>query len=201
MDVLLAQAVFVAVFDERFGSVDHENTSAGSGVFLVQYQDTGRNAGAIEQVGRQADDALEDAGAHQLLANDRFRIAAKQNAVGQDAGGLATAAFHAADDVQHIGVITLLGGRRAPGKALEGVVFSVVAQRQPGAPGFVGEGWVGDHIVVGAQVFAIPELGVGQRVARQDGGSREVGKSGSRAGSCSSALGPPWLRLSPAPPV
>jgi hypothetical protein len=61
VDVLLAQAVLVAVLDEALAGVDHEDALAGGGVFLVQHQDAGGDAGAVEQVGRQADDALEDA--------------------------------------------------------------------------------------------------------------------------------------------
>ncbi len=111
---------------------------------------------AVKQVGRQADDALEDAGAHQLLADDRLGIAAEQHAVGQDAGGLAVG-LHAADDVQQIGVVALFGGRHAPAEALVKVIF----RSKAGAPGFVRERWIGNHVVIGAKLFAILELGRG----------------------------------------
>ena len=75
VDVLVAQAVFRAVFDEAFGGIDHENAFARGGVLFIQHQDAGGNAGAIKQVGRQADDGLEVAGAHQPLANHRLGIA------------------------------------------------------------------------------------------------------------------------------
>ena len=54
-----AQAVLVAVLDEALGGVDHEDALAGVGVFLVEHDDAGGNAGAVEEVGRQADDALD----------------------------------------------------------------------------------------------------------------------------------------------
>jgi len=59
VDVLFAQAVLVAVFDEALGGVDHEDALAGWRVFLVQHQDARGDAGAVEQVGRQADDAFQ----------------------------------------------------------------------------------------------------------------------------------------------
>ena len=120
VDVLLAQAVLVAVLDEALGGVDHEHALARGGVLLVEHQDAGRDAGAVEEVGGQADDALEDAGADELLADHGLGIAAKEHAVRQDAGGFA-GALHRADDVQQVGVVALLGRRHAPGEALERV--------------------------------------------------------------------------------
>ena len=59
VDVLRAQAVLVAVLDEALAGIDHEDALAAGGVFLVQHDDAGGDAGAVEQVGRQADDALD----------------------------------------------------------------------------------------------------------------------------------------------
>ena len=72
VDVLGAQAVLVAVLDEALGGVDHEDALAGRGVFLVQHDDAGGDAGAVEQVGRQADDALDVARA----GRSRLRMSA-----------------------------------------------------------------------------------------------------------------------------
>ena len=118
VDVLLAQAVLGAVLHEALGGVDHEDALAGGGVLLVEHDDAGGDAGAVEEVGGQADDALEVAGADELLADDGLGIAAEEDAVRQDAGGFARA-LHRADDVQQVGVVALLGGRHAPGEALE----------------------------------------------------------------------------------
>ena len=155
MDVLLAQAVLVAVLDEALGGVDHEDALAGGGVLLVEHQDAGGDAGAVEEVGGQADDALEVAGADELPADDGLDVAPEEHAVGQDAGAFALAP-HRADDVQQVGVVALLGGRLAPLEALEGVVGG----REAGAPGLVGEGRIGDDVVVGAQLLAVLELGL-----------------------------------------
>ena len=120
VDVLFAQAVFVAVLDEALGGVDHEDALAGGGVFLVEHQDAGGDAGAVKEVGREADDPLEVAGADELLADDGLGIAPEEYAVGKDAGRFARA-LHRADDVEQVGVIALLLRRLAPGEALEGV--------------------------------------------------------------------------------
>ena len=70
VDVLLAQAVLVAVLDEALGGVDHEHALAGRRVLLVEHQDASWNARAIEQVGGQADDAFQDPrNRHELPAN------------------------------------------------------------------------------------------------------------------------------------
>ena len=127
VEVPLAKAVLVAVFDEAFAGVDHHHTLAGVGVLLVQHQHAGRNARAIKQVGRQADDAFQDAGLDQLLADHRLGIAPEQHPVRQDAGGFASA-VHAADDVHEVGVVALLGWRHAPAKALIRVTGTAVAQ-------------------------------------------------------------------------
>ncbi len=81
VNVLLAQAVLVAVLDEALRGVDHEDAGAGDGVLLVQHEDAGGDAGAVEQVARQADDALQDAGADQFLADHRLGVAAEQHAM------------------------------------------------------------------------------------------------------------------------
>ena len=59
VDVLLAQAILVAVLDEALGGVDHEHAFAGGGILLIEHQDAGGDASAVEEVGRQADDALQ----------------------------------------------------------------------------------------------------------------------------------------------
>ncbi len=173
VNVLFAQFVFVAVFDEAFAGVDHHHAFASVGVLLVEHQHAGRNARAIKQVGWQADDALENARSDELFTNHRLGIAPEQHPVRQDAGGFA-GAVHAANDVHEVGVVALLGWRHAPAKALVRVALPAVAQRQAGAPLFVTERWVGHHVVVGAQLFAVFELGCCERVAAQHVGRGEV---------------------------
>ena len=45
---------------------------------------------------------------------------------------------------------------------------------EAGGPGLVGEGRIGDDVVVGAELLAVLELGIEQRVSREDVGRREV---------------------------
>ena len=59
MDVLGAQAVLVAILAEAPTGVDHEDAAAGVGVLLVDDQDAGGDAGAVEEIRGQADDALD----------------------------------------------------------------------------------------------------------------------------------------------
>ena len=81
--------------------------------------------------------------------------------MGQDAGALA-GALERTDDVQQVGVVALLGGRRAEGlEALIGVVQRIDA----GAPALVGERRVGNHVIEGLERVAFLELGVSQGVA------------------------------------
>ncbi len=114
VDVLRAQAVLGAVLHEAAAGVDHEDALAGVGVLLVDDDDAGGDAGAVEQVGGQADDALDVALADEIAADVGLGVAAKQHAVRQDARALA-GALERADDVQQVGVVALLGGRRAEG--------------------------------------------------------------------------------------
>ncbi len=58
-DVLVAQAVLVAILHKALAGIDHEDAFARAGVFLVQHNDAGGDAGAKKQVGRQRDDALD----------------------------------------------------------------------------------------------------------------------------------------------
>ena len=66
MEVLLAQAVLRAVFVEALAGINHEDALAGGGVFLVEHDDAGRDARAVKEIGGQADDGLEVAGADEL---------------------------------------------------------------------------------------------------------------------------------------
>ena len=164
MDVLGAQAVLGAVLHEAAAGVDHEDALAGVGVLLVDDDDAGGDAGAVKEVGGQADDALDVALADQVAADVGLGIATEQHAVRQDARALA-GALERADDVQQVGVVALLGRRRAEGlEALVGIVQRIEA----GAPALVGEWRIGDDVVEGLERVAVLELGIGQRVALHD---------------------------------
>ena len=169
VEIALTEAVLVAVLDEALGGVDHEDAFAGGGVLLVEDEDAGGDAGAVEEVGGQADDALEDAGADEVSADDGLGIPPEEDAVGKDAGSF-SGVLHGADDVEQEGIVALLGGWLAPFEALVGVI----GRREAGAPGLDRERRIGDDEIVGAEFFGVLELGIGEGVARQDVGGGEV---------------------------
>ena len=84
MNILAAQAVFIAVFGKAFAGIDHKDAAASVRVLFINHDNTGRNAGAIKQVGRQTDNAFDVALFNQVFTNARFGVATEQNAVRQN---------------------------------------------------------------------------------------------------------------------
>ena len=84
-----------------------------------------------------------------MLADGGLGIAAEEHAVRQDAGAFA-GALERAQDVQQVGVVALLGRRRAVGwkRSIRVVVLGVEA----GAPALVAEGRIGDDVVEGLEL-------------------------------------------------
>ena len=122
MDVLRTQAVLGAFLHEALAGIDHEDALTARGALLVDDDDAGGNAGAVEDVGRQADDALDVALANEIAPNLALRIAPEQNAVRQNALALACA-LERADNLQQIGIVPLLGRRHSERlEALKGIV-------------------------------------------------------------------------------
>ena len=146
MDVLGAEAVLVAVFDEPLGGVNHEYALADGGVFLVEHDDAGRYARAVKQVGRQADDALDVTPADDLAADVGLDIAPEQHAVGEVDGGL-PGALEAGEHVEQEGEVAILLRRDAELEAMKLVVIRV----EPVAPGLEREWRVGDHEIEGLE--------------------------------------------------
>ena len=112
VNILRAQAVLGTILHVARAGVDHEDAFAGLCILLVDHDDAGGDARAIKQIGRQTDDALDVALAHQRAADVGFGIAAEEHAMRQDARAFARA-LERAHDVQQVGVIALFGGRRA----------------------------------------------------------------------------------------
>ena len=83
VDVLTAQAILIAILHKAPTGVHHEDARALGRPFLVQHNDAGGNAGAVEQVRRQADDPLYVALAHQVLPDAGLGIAPEQHPMGQ----------------------------------------------------------------------------------------------------------------------
>src|SRR5262245_31791404 len=89
VDVLGTQAVLRAILHVATAGVDHEDALARVGVLLVDDNDTGGDAGAVEEVGGQADDALDVALADEVTTDVGHGIAPEEYAVRQDAGPFA----------------------------------------------------------------------------------------------------------------
>ncbi len=164
VDVALAQAILGAVLAEAGRRVHHEDACAAVRLLLVQHEDARRDARAVEEVGGQADDAGDEAAAHQLAADVGFGVAAEEHAVGQDHRGFA-GALHGFQDVQQEGVVAVARWRDAVLEAPEGVVGRV----HPAGPVLLREGRVGDHEVVELQAAGRrAPVRVGQGVALPD---------------------------------
>ena len=91
VQVAFAEAVFGAVLHKALGGVDHEDGLAGGGVLLVEDEDAGGDAGAVKEIGGQADDAANDAALDEVFADHALSVAPEKDAVGEDARALAGA--------------------------------------------------------------------------------------------------------------
>jgi hypothetical protein len=137
VDVLAAQAVLVAVLHKAPAGIHHEQPLALRRPRLIQHDDAGGNARAVEQVRRQADDALDVALAHQVPPNAGLGIAAKQHPVGQNHRRLART-LQRLEDVQQKGIVAVFIRRCPILKPLELVRLDA----DPIAPRLVGEGGI-----------------------------------------------------------
>ena len=81
MDVLCAEAVLVAVFDEAFRGIDHEDSLPRLCIILVEDDDARGDARAVEEIRREADDPFDIAAPHDLATDDGLGAAAEQHAV------------------------------------------------------------------------------------------------------------------------
>ena len=121
------------------------------GVLFVEHDDAGGDAGAVKQVRRQADDALDEALRDDVLADLGLGIAAKQDAMRQNDRALA-GALERRDNVQKIGIVAVLRGRDAVLEAAVGIVASGSRRR---CSSLVGERRIGDDKVEGLEALIL----------------------------------------------
>ena len=88
------------------------------GVFLVEHDDAGGDARAVEEIRRQADDALDVAAPDDLPADVGLGVAAEEHAMRENDRAFARA-LEAGEDVQQKGVVAVLRGRNAELEALD----------------------------------------------------------------------------------
>ena len=138
--------------------------------FLVEHHDAGRDAGAVEQVCGQADEALDEAVADDAAADRGLGAAAEQHTVGQDHRALA-GAVERGQHMQQKGVVAVLGRRQAEGEA----AILVVGRVEAVGPGLGGKRRIGDHVVEGLEpAVLVREVWRGQRVVLPDLGGGAV---------------------------
>lgn len=123
-DIAVPQNVLVFTFLEVSvpRCVDEQHIPVGT--VLPEYQDTSRNTGAVKQVGREANDCIQQIHFHQLTANFSLAGPAEQNTMGQHHCHAAVLRLQAGKHVQHKGVIAFRSGRHTPIKTMEGIQFS-----------------------------------------------------------------------------
>ena len=84
MDILLPQAVLVAVLYIVPAGIDHKNAGALRSILFIYHQDTGRNSRSIEQVGGQSNNAFDITPVNDLFADVSLGIATEQHTMRQN---------------------------------------------------------------------------------------------------------------------
>ena len=171
LDVLGAEVVLRTAGEELGVGVDEKHAlAAGLGFVGVggaagavgpHDDDAGGDAGAVEEILRQADDGLDEVFLQPLAANLALGPAAEKHAVGHDGGDLT---ILAADGEHVLGKheVALLAGGGAPAPAEALLMLHVLG-------GVVhGEGRVGDDAVETLQVAAVLVPGVQECVGELD---------------------------------
>ena len=162
LDVFGAQAVHVAVLAEALFGIDEEDALALCRAFLVEHDDACRDARAIEEIGRQADDTFDAAQlVDDVLAQLCLTASAEEHAVREDDGALA-GVVHGADDMEQESVVATLGRWHAYLLAPAPVNIVALGALQPV---LLRERWVGDDIVEAHEVVVHDEPRVVERVA------------------------------------
>ncbi len=150
LDVFGPQRVLVLAFLVFPVGVDEEHAPTLGRIVLVDDQHAGRNARAVEQTGRQADDRFEVAILDELLAARLFFSTPEQDAVRHDHGHAAIA-LERGDHVLHehqVGLLAALGH--------EGV--EPLGELHPVASVVLREGRIGDHPVEAADFALLVEM-------------------------------------------
>ena len=91
-------------------------------VFFIDNYDTGRDAGAVEEVSWQADDAFDETVFDEILADCSFGVTSEEDTVGKDDSSLPPA-FKRPNDVEQESVVAVLGRRDAVLETFKLVVF------------------------------------------------------------------------------
>ena len=167
-DVLGAEEVLRLALAVVAVGVDEDDVLALGGACLVHDQDAGRDAGAVEEAGGQADDRLEPAALDEVAARLALVAAAEEHAVGHDGGHLAVGLEHGQHvlDEHEVGLLALLGHPDGEAAGVLDVLLDVVL-----AEGRIGEDAVEALelavlvlVLRAADGVLLPDVGVGDAV-------------------------------------
>ncbi len=149
-------------FPEAFAGIDHEDAGAPHRTLLVDHDNARRDTGAVEEVGGEPDDALDQATLDEIAADVALAVTTEEDPVRHDDRTLA-GAVEGRDEVQQEGIVSVLGRRDAVLEATEFLMGRIKAVR----PGLHGERGIGDGEVEPRETSpAVRELGGGEGCCR-----------------------------------
>lgn len=125
VNIPLAQAVLVSVFDIVMACIDHENALTVIGIGFVNNDNTSRNSRTVKEVGRQADNALDITLVDNMLAYGCLGIPAEEYTVRQNNCRF-TRGFQGFKNVQEPCIIPVLFGRHITVTRKTSVIFYAV---------------------------------------------------------------------------
>ena len=98
LDVLLAEAVFRAIFVEAIFCVNHKDAFRVVLIWFIQDDDASRNASSVEEVCRKTDDAFDHVALDEALAELGFCVSFFHTATEENAMRKNTSTFATLDD-------------------------------------------------------------------------------------------------------
>ena len=110
-DVAVPQNVLVLTLFKVLVPRGIDKQHIPTGTVLLEYQDTGRDTGSIKQVGRKANDCIQQIHLHQLTADFSLAGSTEQNTMGQHHRHAAAFRIQAGEHMQHKGIVAF-GSRR-----------------------------------------------------------------------------------------
>ena len=162
LDVLVGEQALVLGVLVLAGGVDEEDIAGGAG--FAEDQNGGGDAGAEEEIRRQADDGLQQVFLDELLPDLALRRTAKQHAMRDDDANLSRALAGGLDHVGDEGPVALRLGRQAAMVAIEGIAFDRLFL----SPFVEGEGRIGHHDIELHEVISLDEARIPQGVSPLD---------------------------------
>jgi len=127
INILLSQAILIAIFNESLVRINHKDTSATLSILLVDNNNTGWNTSSIKQVGWQTNDTLYKPFSNDIFSYFRFCVSSKKNSMRQNHSTFALI-LKRTDNVQKKSIISIFSRRYAiPFKSLIKIILRVKA--------------------------------------------------------------------------